>query len=167
VKIENMANFISIRLIRINDFHKDIHLTIPTLNINIHSDSYFLAIDRNPQNNFTGYKKVADVLINVLKWWIHKIDKLEGNKTTYLPFDFSDQYIGCLKVRMIDDDSVSIQYGFTEVIRGVDISPRDLDKFAIEDKDFEDDSSETMVNLTKFKDSIIESIDHLVNANEV
>ncbi|WP_128546997.1 hypothetical protein [Larkinella soli] len=78
-----------------NSFHKDLTLEIEHL-VSDTQDSYFFALDNFILPDKENWEKVKVVVSYLLNKW--EIAVREIDSATHLPFDFSDQYIGCLKV---------------------------------------------------------------------
>ncbi|WP_460634956.1 hypothetical protein [Larkinella harenae] len=92
-------------------YHKDLSLVFDDL-INDTQDSYFYALDNFILPKEETWAKVIVVLNNVLIKWNNIVSNLSENEVSYLPFDFSDQYIGCMRVAQITQKNIKIQYGY-------------------------------------------------------
>ena len=102
--------------------HKDLHLEIQSIGLKVVADTYYFILDDNINEN-----RIADFFKNLS----NTIEKLEEGETCYLPFDFSDQYIGCLQVHS-DDETVFVNYGFTTKYSGTNIQPSDIAEFVVD-----------------------------------
>ena len=131
-----MNNLIEINLINTKDFHRDLNLVIPSINLEVIADSYYLLLDNLIKTDSEGYDKVLNVLISILSQWKIKIEKLEVGDKCFLPFDFSDQYIGCLRIEQVDTENISGMYGVTQNIMTIGINPSDVNEFILAESDF-------------------------------
>lgn len=156
-----MSIFLKISLTRTLDYHKDILIDVPLLGIHSKLDSYYFLLDRNIIFYSTGYKKVTEVLIHILQEWKKKIINLKV--VDYLPLDFSDQYIGCFKLELLNKESIKVTYGFTQKIMGMDIFPSNVQHFVIRDEDFETDSKTVIVSVSDLLKAIDNSCQLLAN----
>jgi hypothetical protein len=85
-----------------NHGHKDLILRIPEIGLEQIADTYYFSLDiSNLTENET--RKVVLNLIGLLQNWKDKLSKLQSNKIVFLPFDYSDEYLGGLRVEFIDD----------------------------------------------------------------
>jgi len=153
-----------IQIIKLNKTeHQDILLNIDEINLNQLADSYYFAIDNffNAQNYSTDQKVVKNIN-SLLQHWINTVKVLPANQVTFLPFDFSDQYLGCLKVKKIStNDDLLISYGYTIKFNGSNIAPSKLADFVISEKDFNPQTNEYTVNQDQFAYEINKSISGL------
>jgi len=150
-------NFLTIELNPTKDVHGDLLLSIPSIGVECLADSYFLIGDKYLQTNKEGYEKVAEVLIHILLGWKSKIEALKNQSTCFLPFDFSDEYIGCLRLQLIEKDTLNLHFGFSQKIPGFGINPSDVESFDIEDSDFIKDNE--VGEITVDKVTLLNSID--------
>lgn len=102
-----------------------ISLTLGEGNFSQKADTYYYGID-NQMN--TDYNVVHKVLVNlkelILKWHDCLVVALDENwRIVYLPFDFADEYVGFLKVSLVSVNLVSVEYGYSEEIRGYSLNP--------------------------------------------
>lgn len=109
------------------------------------ADLYYLASDNNLEIEQIEIRiKVS--FIKLMNQWIDRIESLNLNETTYLPFDFSDQYIGCLKVVKLEDNKLSLIYGYTRQFEGWQLSPSNIEKFILNENSFELDWGNNTAN---------------------
>ena len=155
-------SFLKIELNITSDFHKDIRLVIPDLQIAVDVDSYHLLKDTDVSFNGNGYDKVIEVLIIVIQNWVIVVRRMKTNEIDFLPFDFSDEYIGCLRIEK-QSNMLLVQYGFTQSIMGVDLFPTQYQNFNIKDKDFENDSSIVSIDEEAFLNCLDSNIRSLLN----
>jgi hypothetical protein len=129
-----MDDFLKIDYLTEKNLHSDLILEIPSASINVIADTYYFALDDSLED-YDETKKVFAVLTTMLKQWKLKIENLRHDGICFLPFDFSDQYIGCFKFKNIKNTMVA-SYGFTEKITGWMIYPSKLDQFEIGESDY-------------------------------
>jgi hypothetical protein len=98
-------------------------------------------------------EKVFAVLTSLFKQWKLKIERLEYGGICFLPFDFSDQYIGCFRFKN-NEDAMVLNYGFTEKITGYMIYPSKLDQFEIDESDYRATSESFSIERDKFLASL-------------
>jgi hypothetical protein len=82
----------------LSPFHRDIHISLPELNIENYVDSYYFALDSGILPEEENDEKVKIVLRNLLTDWLLALDDLNDGYITHLPFDFSDEYVGALEI---------------------------------------------------------------------
>jgi hypothetical protein len=144
---------IRIELDTTKEGHEDLTLFLDEISFSTEADSYYLMLDNKILPNEESYQKVKIVLDEMLQSWIAQVKQLNAHDIVFLPFDFSDQYIGCIRVEAIDDKNVSINYGFTTVIHGYSIAPS-LGSIDIGDEAYEVDSNSFIVT----KEELLHSI---------
>ena len=125
------------------------------------ADSYFLVGDKYLQTNKEGYVKVAEVLIHILLGWKNRIEALKFQGICFLPFEFYDEYIGCLRIQQIEQETFNLQYGFSTKIYGFGINPANVESFNIEDTDFRRDEGEIVIDKTTLLNCIDTSIQNI------
>ena len=79
-------------------FHEDLHISIPELDIDGDSDTFYFAIDDSLLPNEASDDKVKISLRNLLSDWERTVEDLPDEGITFLPFDFSDQTVAALKI---------------------------------------------------------------------
>lgn len=79
-------------------FHEDLNISIPELDINVDSDTFYFAIDDSLLPNEASDDKVKIGLRNLLSDWEYVVEELPDEGITFLPFDFSDQTVSALKI---------------------------------------------------------------------
>lgn len=87
-----------------------------TLDDNTHViDSYHYVIDQDDESaGLNGYDKLVFLMKKLFFVWVDTIEKGYG----FLPFDFSDQYLGGFLVSSIDVDTIKLDYGYYEDLYG-------------------------------------------------
>lgn len=158
-----MNNFLTITISKDVGVHKDIELKIPSIEIDRHADGYFLFLDEDINTDADGYEKVVEVLKCILRGWISRINSIKLGGINFLPFDFSDQYIGCLRVEMISRDNLFVSYGYTTKITGVDVNASSLEDFVLENNDFKQRSPLIEISKEQLLRDIQSSLEGLDN----
>ena len=79
-------------------FHDDLYVNIPELKIDHYFDSYYFVVDYDFLPDEETEEKVKISLKNLLIDWEEAVQTMAVGETVYLPIDFSDQYVGTLKV---------------------------------------------------------------------
>lgn len=94
-----------------NTRHNDLFLHVG--NQVIECDSYYFALDRNIEPEKEDAGKVKTVIKALLNQWKIYVSRAESNEIIYLPFDFADEYTGCLKCEF-QNDSVLLSVGYLQ-----------------------------------------------------
>jgi len=105
------------------DHHRDITIIISDINFHSEVDSYYLCIDSLFMPDHETPDKVEKCLKLMIENWVVTIEKIGVDRMVYLPYDFSDQYIGVLRVRMKSDGRIYFSAGHTTRYCGYEISP--------------------------------------------
>lgn len=122
-------------------------------------DTYYFAIDNNYKKGDESIQKVHDVLVKLLKGWKRKL--LDLSNAVYLPYDFSDEYIGCIEVKKNDENHLKIVIGYTTKYCGYEISPSNFDNsFFISKEDFITDNNLILIKKEDLDDYKICIIDN-------
>jgi hypothetical protein len=87
-------------------------------------DSYYFALDRVIAPEDESPEKVRVVLKRLLGQWLEYVNNSASGDILYLPYDFSDQYIGCLRCE-VADSYVTLIEGYLN-IDGYFIPPSDI-----------------------------------------
>ena len=163
---EEINVVIQLSLLEKDDFSKDFIVKVKGREFTKTLDSFYLENDSEYDEykndsypeKLEGYKKVRAVLVQMLKYWLENVNKLENNETCYLPIDFSDQYTGCFKVKRIEED-VIITYG-QSLIEGWSIVPSNPGNYSTSVSDFEKDAE--LKELTVTRSALILSIEEMI-----
>jgi hypothetical protein len=142
------------------DLHDDLSLSIPSKGIKFTADSYYFSDDESIVINNDESERKYDSVKQLLNQWKRKIESMEIGDICFLPFDFSDEYIGCLKLELVDQWLVG-NYGYTEKIHGYAIYPSNLSQFAIGNEDFIKYSEEFKLEKQLFIYSVEQSISNI------
>ncbi|GAA5022749.1 hypothetical protein [Streptomyces siamensis] len=126
-------NYVAVRLERTTDqdIHDDLELHLGTWR---HvSDSFYLANDPTA----TTAENVPQQLARLLEQWIEQVRELRpAGGTRFLPFDFSDECTGWLRVTSQDGTHARVEAGWS-LIQGWSFNPSDIADMAHRVGDFE------------------------------
>ncbi|PSL18815.1 hypothetical protein [Chitinophaga ginsengisoli] len=128
------------------DGHRDIVITISAINFHSEVDSYYLCIDPLFMPEHETPDKVEKCLRLMIKSWVATIDKMEVDQTVYLPYDFSDQYVGVLGIKMKSDGEVYFSAGHTTRYCGYEISPSRDTALNLKEDEFANDGGEVVLS---------------------
>ncbi|MBX2828550.1 MAG: hypothetical protein KTR22_10310 [Flavobacteriaceae bacterium] len=97
------------------------------------TDLYYFSLCSEKLFNHPHQFNIYRVLSTFFNQWKEKVLALtKSNKIIFLPFDFSDEYLGCLRLKVIPNDNIEIVYGYTEKVMGYEVSPDDIINLSIE-----------------------------------
>lgn len=116
--------------------HGNLLLSLEPIGFSQVADTYYFALDMSFRKDDESEEKVILNLRNLLRCWFSAVENLEDAGVTYLPFDFSDQYIGCLRVAMRDGQNLLIDYGYTRKFDGSSFNPSHCKAFVLGEKDY-------------------------------
>jgi hypothetical protein len=135
--------------------HNDLHLWLE--GYSRVADSYYLAIDPAILPKQETPKKALLVLTLLLEKWQEALQKAAQSQTIFLPYDFSDEYTGCLSCK-IDGVLIEIVPGFSNR-EGWSIGPSNPSDYFFNITDFRPDAPKP-IRLSKadFLNRIQESI---------
>jgi hypothetical protein len=155
-----MTNFLTIDLKNNDLLHQDLVLEIPSIDFVLNADTYYFVLD-NSIDDYPALNRKKTILSIILNQWKIKLEQMKLQNVCFLPFDFSDEYIGCFRFEIIEDDLVMGVYGITQTLLGMMINPSKLEQFNIVDSDFEEDSSHFNVSRSDLISSIEDSLNKL------
>ena len=95
-----------------NSLHEDIVLYVGKQSWTC--DSYYFALDRQLLPDQEDADKVRIVLKRLLEQWLKAVEQIPDGGIVYLPYDFSDQYIGWLQCKRFGDQ-IDILRGWSRV----------------------------------------------------
>ena len=114
--------------------HRDISLSLPECDVYEVADSYYLRLETGFLASEDSVLKVQLSLGILLGEWIHRIGALNKvGEYCFLPFDFSDEYIGGFRIQMMAEDEVACSYGDTREYGGHSINATRLYDVAFND----------------------------------
>ena len=111
--------------------HKDLNFQIDGLTEQLTFDSYYFALATERASE---HLSTVQAIAQLISFWIMKLESLDSNETIFLPIDFSDQYIGCLRVTSMNGE-LELNYGYT-ITGGYGVNPLDPEEFSNNVKDF-------------------------------
>ena len=101
-----------------------LRLIIGEFLIEEYSSLYYWTIDRSFMPNDESERKALLNVIHVLEdWQIYLRESKISKNVALLPFDFSDEYLGFLKVDFSKNNNVFVSYCCTRTIKGYSINP--------------------------------------------
>lgn len=104
-------------------------------------DSYYLDID----DTATASPDLRGSLARLLEQWRNQVDGLRGTGgIAYLPYDFSDECTGWLRVSSVDGHSAEVQAGWS-LASGWSFTPSDYLATASEIADFDPEANARIV----------------------
>ena len=75
-------------------------------------DSYYFFVDYTFDPDDESVDKALKVMRKLLQQWINAVDSLVEGQIIYLPFEFSDQYTGCVECTLSQDE-ILISAGYS------------------------------------------------------
>ncbi len=93
----------------------------------IECDSYYFALDRLIEPEKEDSNKIKKVLTKLLEQWQLYVSRSKSGEIIFLPFDFSDEYTGCLKCEF-QNSEVCTTVGYLG-FEGWILFPSDISKF--------------------------------------
>ncbi|MCW3160623.1 hypothetical protein [Chryseobacterium oryctis] len=157
-----MNILISLNFSEENEWHKDLYLNIPTIDVEEILDTYYFLIDKSFMPNLENKQKVILSLTDNFKYWILRTEALNKGETVAFPIDLSDEYIGFLLINALDENVLSVRYGSTQEITGWQINahnPEQFDLKYLNDTDISD--SELIITKEDFINDIKRNINNL------
>jgi len=134
--------------------HDDLLFSIPDLIGDKEFDTYYFYLAVEPAETIDEIKNAVSQL---LQFWLDKVSGSINGETIFLPIDFSDQYIGCLKVQN-QDMKLVLTYGFSRR-EGYSVDPLNPENYYKEINDFKADSEKQMtIDQTVFISSLDKQI---------
>lgn len=122
--------------------HHDLLFKIPGLVETKFFDTYYFALAIEPRD---GAEEIKHAIGELMLYWKNKLVESKEGEAIYLPIDFSDQYIGCVRA-IHQNNTFTLSYGYT-LIEGFAISPINPGDFYKNVEDFKvDDESQLIVN---------------------
>ncbi|SHN29539.1 hypothetical protein [Chitinophaga sp. CF418] len=125
--------------------HYDISVNISDIGFSSEVDSYYLCIDPFFMPDQEGPDKVEKCLKLMIASWMATIEQMEVNQIVYLPYDFSDQYIGALKVQKMSLNEISLGSGCTTKYSGFQKYPSKDTFLDLDDEEFDSDGNDTIL----------------------
>ncbi|KAJ3547895.1 hypothetical protein NM208_g1278 [Fusarium decemcellulare] len=87
------------------------------------ADTYYFLLDAGPQ----APPRLGSRIAGLLNQWLQLLDKLKPHESAYLPWDFSDQCTGWIRVTAVsgDTNSVLVEHGRSS-LKGWSFYPSDI-----------------------------------------
>lgn len=95
--------------------------------------TYYWAIDTGFKKDDESTRKVLLNIKNKVLFWIELLNTNSLNEDLFLPIDYADEYIGCLKISFIEHDKLAFEYGYTESLSGHEVNPSKREKLSVND----------------------------------
>ena len=114
--------------------HSDLFLKIPLLGVDVSADTYYFVLAIEDRQDLVNAQDVRRGIVGLLQYWQEQTSACGDRRTIYLPFDFSDQYTGCLQV-VANGLNVQLCYGFS-LIEGWRVNPLNPAMYCHEVTDF-------------------------------
>ena len=136
--------------------HDDIFLSLGGLEKT--GDAYYLALDHSLGRDDESPDKIRLVLQRLLEQWRDAIRSVDEGSSVYLPYDFSDQYTGCLRCTRNGRDIV-VADGWCD-IEGWRVSPSSLGEYTKTNSNFQrGDGTEFTISASSLMEQINVAID--------
>jgi hypothetical protein len=119
----------------VSNGHENLFLEMPEGGIEETADSYYFALDNFFMPNEESTYKVISNIKFLLEGWITILNSIQKNDIAFLPFDYSDEYIGGLIVKQYDDLNVYISFGYTTKYTGSGMAPSQFEKIKLNQED--------------------------------
>lgn len=108
-----------------NTLHND--LTFNFDGQTIQCDSYYFALDKLVEPDKEDSNKIKTVMKKLLEQWQLYVSRAKSGEIIFLPFDFSDEYIGCLRGKF-QNSEVHLTVGYLE-FEGWNLFPSEISSF--------------------------------------
>jgi len=141
--------------------HESLTLSIPALGVSVVADTYYVASDDDVEPGETSPSRIEAAISTLIQGWISLIRTMSSRDIRYLPFDFSDQYIGCLKIEGREGGQVGMSYGYTTTIEGHGLSPSEPHSLALSEYDCIPDSAVSIVEREALLADLFQALDAL------
>jgi len=138
-----------------------IHMDLSKIDYSALSDVYYFALDNRFMTEDESTNKVILNIVQLLNCWCDAIRFFKKDEIIFLPFDYSDQYIGCLRVKSLNNEEIIVDYGWTTKYEGWEICPSQFQKFKINNSDYKRDTDSFQCNKNEFYENIIFSINQI------
>ena len=112
--------------------HDDVHLSFEVAEEI--ADSYYFALDNGVEPDDESPSKVFRVLRRLLEQWREHLNAASDGDVLFLPYDFSDQYTGCLRCER-NAHGLHIAHGYS-AREGWSFNPSDITEYVNSVDDF-------------------------------
>lgn len=141
-----------------NSLHNDLFLHFGDQVIEC--DSYYFALDQNIKPEKEDADKIKTVIKELLNQWKLYVSRLKSDEVIYLPFDFSDEYTGCLRCES-QNDYVLLTVGYLQ-FEGWLFCPSDISTYVKSNKLFiKSKDSNAKLRKSEFLSQIKQSIESI------
>lgn len=120
-----------IKLLPDNFGHSDLFVEMPEIGYTKVVDTYYFALDAFFMENDESRNKVILNLKVFFECWIDRVANIQMDQSIILPFDFSDEYLGCICFTGLEENFLEINCGYTTSFKGSGVSPSQLNEFLI------------------------------------
>jgi len=144
--------------------HEDLILEIKSINLRVVADTYYFRILDDFEPITAEDLRIKHALALLLGYWMSRVDSLNVTDYCYLPFDFSDEYTGCLKVAIVQENSLRVSYGYSLVVEGWNVDPLDPDDYTERVNDFQATSEEFDIQSNAFVSMIMKIHDEFISS---
>ena len=120
-------------------------------------DSYYFALDRTLRPQDESPDKVKMILRALLEQWLTAATNLPDAGTTFLPYDFSDQYTGWLCCRR-NGNEMAVTLGWDEGVQGWSIFPSEIGGYLSRLPSFKADGPAIKSNRDDLLQAILDSL---------
>lgn len=142
--------------------HEDLILEMNPINLRVVADTYYFRILDDFEPITDENLRIKHAIALLLGYWMKKVISLDVSDYCYLPFDFSDQYTGCLKVAKIQKGSLNISYGYS-LVEGWSVDPLNPGDYTERVIDFRVTSKEFDIRSDDFASMIKVLQEHFLN----
>lgn len=142
--------------------HEDLILEINQINLRVVADTYYFRIIDDFEPSTDDDSRIKHAVAALLGYWMKKLAALNISEYCYLPFDFSDQYTGCLKVVKVQENAFRISYGYSLLVEGWNVDPLDPDDYTERVTDFQATTEEIEIQSNAFVGMITPIYEQLI-----
>ena len=121
------------------------HLAMEAIGLEQKADLYYLSLEGEANMQEPDSTALFSTIEKLLSGWLFQVNNLETQPIAYLPFDFSDEYIGCLKCQLISPGKVSVSYGYTREHKGHSVIPSHSEDFKMSEESYVPTSSSAIL----------------------
>ncbi len=119
-------------------------------------DTYYFALDPGLLSGQGSANKVRAVLRRLLEQWLSAVENIPDHGTTYLPYDFSDEYTGWLRCQRLGN-VVDISNGWAKV-GGHSVYPSAVGEYLTRLPGFQSSGSAIQVPLRELVQAVCDSM---------
>ena len=116
--------------------HENLHVDLPKINYSKIADTYYFALDNLFMPDDESKEKAVLNIKQLLNYWCDAIQRLKKDEVVFLPFDYSDEYIGCFRIKYLNNDEITVDYGYTTEYEGCMFRPSQFLSFKMNDENY-------------------------------